>query len=67
MWNNTDADAIAIKHNACFAQGCRSGKRRLKEVVNKINGLKDYFVDKSVWIIGGDGWYMTSVMAVLTM
>ena len=27
-----------------------------KEVVAKIIELQDYFVDKSVWIIGGDGW-----------
>ena len=27
-----------------------------KEVLAKITELKDYFVDKSVWIIGGDGW-----------
>ena len=26
------------------------------EPLNKINELKDYFVDKSVWIFGGDGW-----------
>ncbi|QHI69645.1 pyruvate:ferredoxin (flavodoxin) oxidoreductase [Tichowtungia aerotolerans] len=27
-----------------------------KEIVAKIIELQDYFVDKSVWIIGGDGW-----------
>jgi pyruvate-ferredoxin/flavodoxin oxidoreductase len=28
----------------------------LKEVLAKIKELQDYFVDKSVWIFGGDGW-----------
>ncbi len=27
-----------------------------EEVIAKIVELQDYFVDKSVWIIGGDGW-----------
>ena len=26
------------------------------EVLAKVNELSDYFCDKSVWIIGGDGW-----------
>ena len=28
----------------------------LKTVLAKIKELQDYFVDKSVWIFGGDGW-----------
>ncbi len=27
-----------------------------KEIITKIIELQDYFIDKSVWIIGGDGW-----------
>ena len=27
-----------------------------EEPLKKVEGLKDYLVDKSVWIIGGDGW-----------
>ncbi len=35
-----------------------AGKKVLGEnpVLNKIIELQDYFVDKSIWIIGGDGW-----------
>jgi pyruvate-ferredoxin/flavodoxin oxidoreductase len=28
----------------------------LKPILNKVIELQDYFVDKSIWIIGGDGW-----------
>ncbi|HEX5169361.1 MAG TPA: pyruvate:ferredoxin (flavodoxin) oxidoreductase [Cyclobacteriaceae bacterium] len=28
----------------------------LEKVLDKVIELKDYFVDKSIWIIGGDGW-----------
>jgi pyruvate-ferredoxin/flavodoxin oxidoreductase len=34
----------------------KSASGELKEVLAKINELSDYFVDKSVWIFGGDGW-----------
>jgi len=27
-----------------------------KPILEEINELKDYFLDKSLWIIGGDGW-----------
>lgn len=29
---------------------------RKKALLSEIDSLSDYFVDKSVWIIGGDGW-----------
>ena len=29
---------------------------KLKRDLRKILELKDYFIDKSVWILGGDGW-----------
>ena len=58
MWTATDAAAIAgqtkvgelVKSEAAKASG------ELKPVLAKIAELKDYFVDKSVWIFGGDGW-----------
>lgn len=58
MWNNTDADAIANQNTIAklLPKAVEAASGELKEVVSKINELKDYFVDKSVWIIGGDGW-----------
>ncbi|MGE4300903.1 MAG: thiamine pyrophosphate-dependent enzyme, partial [Victivallaceae bacterium] len=55
-WDSIDAAAIANQDavkaalkKAKVCDGC-------KEVVAKIAELQDYFVDKSLWIIGGDGW-----------
>ncbi|MBK5277543.1 MAG: pyruvate:ferredoxin (flavodoxin) oxidoreductase [Bacteroidia bacterium] len=33
-----------------------SGNKEVRILLNKIIELKDYFVDKSIWILGGDGW-----------
>ncbi|MBR2873425.1 MAG: pyruvate:ferredoxin (flavodoxin) oxidoreductase, partial [Lentisphaeria bacterium] len=58
-WDAKDDAAIAnqkklgemlAKVGECKCEG------EIKEVITKIAELKDYFVDKSVWIIGGDGW-----------
>ena len=55
-WTSVDAAAIAnqdaVKAALKTAKVCDS----CKEVVAKIAELQDYFVDKSLWIIGGDGW-----------
>jgi pyruvate-ferredoxin/flavodoxin oxidoreductase len=34
----------------------KAASGELKEVLSKITELSDFFVDKSVWIFGGDGW-----------
>lgn len=44
----------AVKMLLPAAIQAASGEAR--KVLEKINELKDYFVDKSVWIFGGDGW-----------
>ena len=58
-WDAKDDAAIAnqkklgemlAKVGECKCEG------EIKQVITKIAELKDYFVDKSVWIIGGDGW-----------
>ncbi len=51
-------DAIAaqdaVKKLLPAAVEAASGE--LKGVLVKVRELQDYFVDKSVWIVGGDGW-----------
>jgi len=58
LWGDTTQEAIdaqdAVKAALPAALAAASGEA--KETVAKIVELKDYFVDKSVWIFGGDGW-----------
>ena len=59
-WNNSKTDeAIAAQKTAKAAiakalEGCCCEEG--KAILSKISELSDYFCDKSVWIIGGDGW-----------
>ena len=59
LWDAKDASAFAAQDavkallpDAIKAAPCDVCTATLK----KIQELQDYFVDKSVWIIGGDGW-----------
>ena len=59
LWDNTGDEAIANQDaikaalpGAIAAMECPEGKA----VLSKIAELSDYFVDKSLWIFGGDGW-----------
>ncbi len=53
-----DAAAVELqdKIGAILPKAIAKSEGELKSVLTKINELKDYFVDKSVWIFGGDGW-----------
>ena len=58
FWDKTDDEAMnAAKEVKKFipeALACVYGES--VEPLNYLNKFKDYLVDKSVWIIGGDGW-----------
>ncbi len=58
IWTANDAAAIEGQKNLGELVKAEAGKAtgELKPVLAKIAELKDYFVDKSVWIFGGDGW-----------
>lgn len=58
LWDKTDAEAIKAQDEAkaALAAAASSVCPEAKEVFEKVVELQDYFVDKSVWIIGGDGW-----------
>lgn len=58
MWDKTDSEAIANQKaiSILLPEALKSANGEIKDVLTKITELKDYFVDKSVWIIGGDGW-----------
>jgi len=58
LWSETGDDAYAAQDavKAALPAALESATGETKEAVAKIKELSDYFVDKSVWIIGGDGW-----------
>ena len=45
-------DAVKAVLPEYIEKACENGK----PILRKIQELQDYFVDKSVWILGGDGW-----------
>jgi len=58
IFNNTDQEA---KDHQLLVQSLlpaakSSAKGSSSETIETIIELQDYFVDKSIWIIGGDGW-----------
>ena len=57
-WDKTDAAAIANQNKlgALLPKAVEKSEGEKKAIYTKMLELKDYFVDKSVWIIGGDGW-----------
>ncbi len=57
-WDRVDGEAIAVQNEigALLPDAVSGTQGELRDVLSKILELKDYFVDKSVWILGGDGW-----------
>lgn len=58
LWNQVDeeAEAAARITRDLLPVALNSTSNELKPFIRKIIELKSYFVDKSVWCIGGDGW-----------
>lgn len=61
LWDKKDNSAIAsqCKVKAILSKAIEESAKccsENKSILEKIQELQDYFVDKSVWIIGGDGW-----------
>jgi pyruvate-ferredoxin/flavodoxin oxidoreductase len=56
-WSKTDSEA---KENAMkiktLLNKINAEDDETSELIAKVKELKDYFIDKSVWAIGGDGW-----------
>ncbi len=57
-WESTDDAAIANQNKLAelLPVAFEKSEGEKKAVYGKMLELKDYFVDKSVWILGGDGW-----------
>ena len=58
LWDSLYAEALpaAEKTRKLLPAALRKSAGEAKKVIAKISELGDYFVDKSVWCIGGDGW-----------
>ena len=58
MWDQVDnaAKDHAEATKALFADAVKNAKGEVKANLSKIVELQDYLVEKSVWILGGDGW-----------
>ena len=57
-WENTSDEAMANqeKLGELLKVAVEKSEGEKREIYAKMLELKDYFVDKSVWILGGDGW-----------
>ncbi|UDQ98638.1 pyruvate:ferredoxin (flavodoxin) oxidoreductase [Lentisphaerota bacterium WC36G] len=57
-FNGKDDVALAAQDTvaAALPAAVQAASGEAAVALSKINELKDYFVDKSVWIFGGDGW-----------
>ncbi len=58
MWTSKEDAAIEnqCKISDLLPAAIEAAPAECKETLQTISDLKDYFVDKSVWIFGGDGW-----------
>ena len=55
-WDNSKTEEAVKAQEAAKAVIAKYVKECGCETIRKIQELQDYFTDKSVWIIGGDGW-----------
>jgi pyruvate-ferredoxin/flavodoxin oxidoreductase len=53
LWDEVNNEA---KAHADEVKKLLSGEQESSGVLKKVIELQDYFVDKSIWIFGGDGW-----------
>ncbi len=58
LWEDKSSEAVLAQTatGLLLQPALRDASGEAKKILAKMNELKDYFVDKSVWIIGGDGW-----------
>ncbi len=58
LWNDTSDEAIEAQKRVqeALPDALSNADESVKPTLQKVQELQDYFVDKSVWGIGGDGW-----------
>ncbi|MFP4118898.1 MAG: pyruvate:ferredoxin (flavodoxin) oxidoreductase [Candidatus Woesearchaeota archaeon] len=57
-WDETGEEAkeAAAEVNKHLPEALEHVYGESEPLLNRINELKDYLIDKSVWLVGGDGW-----------
>ncbi|MCL2481324.1 MAG: pyruvate:ferredoxin (flavodoxin) oxidoreductase [Spirochaetaceae bacterium] len=57
-WDKKDNEAQNLKNQitGLLEPAYKAASGKAKDALRKIIELKDYFLDKSIWIFGGDGW-----------
>ena len=55
-WDNSKTEEAVKAQNAAKVLIEKYAKECGCDTIKKIKELEDYFTDKSIWIIGGDGW-----------
>ncbi|MDQ7823432.1 MAG: pyruvate:ferredoxin (flavodoxin) oxidoreductase [Candidatus Eremiobacteraeota bacterium] len=57
-WDKTDSEAVAAQQavQPLIQEALKGSDGEKKALLEKIQELQDYFVEKSIWCIGGDGW-----------
>ena len=58
MWDSVDAAAQAAQAAAkeLLPAALKAATPENRAALEKVVDLQDYFVDKSIWVVGGDGW-----------
>jgi len=58
LWDSKDEEAKAnvVKIKQLLPDAIDKAKGDLKKILRRVKELSGYFIDKSVWSFGGDGW-----------
>ncbi len=58
LWDSKDEEARAntAKIKQLLPEAIEKANDSLKHTLNRIKELSGYFIDKSIWAFGGDGW-----------
>ncbi|MEW5692113.1 MAG: pyruvate:ferredoxin (flavodoxin) oxidoreductase [Candidatus Hydrogenedentota bacterium] len=58
LWDKVDSEAMEAADRTCILldKAYNQASTENKEAIKRVIELKDYFVDRSIWCVGGDGW-----------
>ena len=58
LWDDVSDEAAAnqARIGELLPEALKNASSEVREDLQKMQELQDYFIDKSVWCVGGDGW-----------